>query len=58
MSQDEMESPDGKKQQPATLSPEKLAKQQRSAEALRANLRRRKAQVRGRKAEPSGSSDA
>ena len=58
MSQDESESPEGKKQQAATLSPEKLAKQQRLAEALRANLRRRKAQVRGRKAESSGPSDA
>ena len=39
---------------PATLSPEKAAKQQRLAEALRANLRRRKAQVRGRKADDGG----
>ena len=36
------------------LSPKKQAQQQRLAEALRANLRRRKAQVRQRKADPGG----
>jgi hypothetical protein len=36
------------------LSPAKQAQKQRLAEALRANLRRRKAQVRQRKAEPGG----
>jgi hypothetical protein len=41
------------KAEPA-LSPQKQAQKQRLAEALRANLRRRKAQVRGRKAEPGG----
>ena len=41
--------PPDEKKTPA-LSPEKLAQKQRLAEALRANLRRRKAQVRGRKA--------
>jgi hypothetical protein len=35
-------------------SPEKQAQNQRLAEALRANLRRRKAQVRQRKAESDG----
>jgi hypothetical protein len=38
----------------AALSPHKLAEKQRLAEALRENLRRRKAQVRGRKADPNG----
>jgi hypothetical protein len=37
-----------------TLSPAKLAEKQRLAEALRANLRRRKAQVRARAAAPEG----
>jgi hypothetical protein len=37
-----------------TLSPQKQAQNQRLAEALRANLRRRKAQVRQRKAESDG----
>ncbi len=41
--------PPDEKNAPA-LSPEKLAQKQRLAEALRANLRRRKAQTRGRKA--------
>ncbi|WP_294537986.1 hypothetical protein [uncultured Rhodoblastus sp.] len=46
-------------EQPATkaepaLSPEKQAQKQRLAEALRANLRRRKAQVRQRKADFGG----
>ena len=36
------------------LSPAKLAEKQRLAEALRANLRRRKAQVRARAAAPDG----
>ncbi len=46
-------SPDtpAQKAEPAA-SPQKLAQKQRLAEALRANLRRRKAQVRGRKADP------
>ncbi len=35
---------------PAALSPAKLAEKQRLAEALRANLRRRKDQTRQRKA--------
>ncbi len=46
-------SPDAsaKKAEPA-VSPQKLSQKQRLAEALRENLRRRKAQVRGRKADP------
>jgi hypothetical protein len=40
------------------LSKEKQAQQQRLAEALRANLRRRKAQVRQRKAGASDEPDA
>jgi hypothetical protein len=40
----------------AKISPEKLAQKQRLAEELRANLRRRKAQARGRKA--GGSEEA
>jgi hypothetical protein len=46
------EKPD-RKAEPA-LSAKKLAQKQRLAEALRANLRRRKAQVRQRKADPGG----
>jgi hypothetical protein len=38
----------------APLSPEKQAQKQRLAAALRENLRRRKAQVRQRKADPGG----
>jgi hypothetical protein len=42
--------------EPATLSPAKLAEKQRLAEALRANLRRRKAQSRLRRAEAGSES--
>jgi hypothetical protein len=35
-------------------SPRKVAEKQRLAEALRENLRRRKAQIRGRKADSNG----
>ncbi|WP_296707241.1 hypothetical protein [Rhodoblastus sp.] len=44
---------DGPAEARPTLSPAKLAEKRRLAEALRANLRRRKAQVRGRRAETS-----
>jgi hypothetical protein len=37
-----------------TLSPHKIAEKQRLAEALRQNLHRRKAQIRGRKADSNG----
>jgi hypothetical protein len=51
---DEEEKPapvDGPAEAPPALSPAKLAEKRRLADALRANLRRRKAQVRGRRAE-------
>jgi hypothetical protein len=51
---DEEEKPapvDGPAEAQPALSPAKLAEKRRLAEALRANLRRRKAQVRGRRAE-------
>jgi hypothetical protein len=41
---------------PPALSPAKLAEKQRLAEALRANLRRRKAQTRQRRAEAGSES--
>jgi hypothetical protein len=39
------------------LSPEKLAQKQRLAEALRANLRRRKAQTRQRRDAPAANEE-
>jgi hypothetical protein len=55
MDQDKPSAPDNpaRKTEPA-LSPKKQAQQQRLAEALRANLRRRKEQVRQRNADPGG----
>jgi hypothetical protein len=55
MDQDKPSAPDkpARKTEPA-LSPKKQAQQQRLAEALRANLRRRKEQVRQRNADPGG----
>ncbi|MCW2283429.1 hypothetical protein M2323_001157 [Rhodoblastus acidophilus] len=50
-----MSDPDKPKQTPP-LSPQKAAQQQRLAEALRENLKRRKAQARGRRPESSGNS--
>jgi hypothetical protein len=41
---------------PPALSPAKLAEKKRLAEALRANLRRRKAQIRQRQAGPGDES--
>jgi hypothetical protein len=55
MDQDKPPAPEkpAPKAEPA-LSPQKQAQNQRLAEALRANLRRRKAQVRQRKTDPGG----
>jgi hypothetical protein len=50
-----MSDPDKPKQAPP-LSPQKVAEKQRLAEALRENLKRRKAQARGRRSESSGNS--
>jgi hypothetical protein len=51
MDQDENKRNPAPEQPSASLSPEKAAQKRRLAEALRANLRRRKTQARGRKAE-------
>jgi hypothetical protein len=57
MDQEEKLAPvDGPAEARPALSPAKLAEKRRLADALRANLRRRKAQVRGRRAETSGDS--
>jgi hypothetical protein len=54
MDQEEKPAPaDGPAEARPALSPAKLAEKRRLADALRANLRRRKAQVRGRRAETS-----
>ena len=53
MSEDD---PNPPKKPGEALSPAKLREKQRLAEALRENLRRRKAQTRGRRADSSGNS--
>jgi hypothetical protein len=56
MDQDEAPAEKSKNATPE-LSPQKRAQQQRLADALRANLRKRKAQTRGRKAQEGGAGD-
>ena len=51
-----MSDPDKPAQPPASLSKRKEAEKQRLADALRENLKRRKAQARGRRSETSGNS--
>ena len=51
---EEKQPPSPGKEGGKNLSPQKIAEKQRLAEALRENLRRRKAQTRGRKADSNG----
>jgi len=53
---DDANKPDTAAPPAATASPRKLAEKQRLAEALRENLKRRRAQARGRRAPDDGNS--